>query len=172
VRRYAVGVVTLAALAGFGATSLAQSRPQATVSATTIPFSNTARMVVFSACPGHPRPHKLPCKVVAVGFQSDGTVEVDRNTIGSHPSPNVYTYSGTGVAYAGTGSLNSRWTGRYTLRANGTKVDYAVGSITGGLGTINGVDASRLRGTFTTTGSNPLGGRISTYVNRGTLVLR
>lgn len=168
-RKYAVGFTTLAALALYGATSFADSTPTtngtATAAAGTINVTSTQRMVVFSMDRGFPRPGT---QVVEVGFEksagsSTTGVAVGRTTITGHPSRNVWTYKGTGETYtAGVGVIRTALTGKYRIRGN-RRIDTAKGRVTAGLGGFAGVT-----GTFTSTGDNRVGARMSTYVVRGT----
>lgn len=145
------------------------------VASTPVNFTATSHVAIYSSCRGYPTPRKLPCRVVAVGFQTSkpgGTaVDVDRTTITARRSANAYAYTGTSVLYSDTGTLRSAWTGKYTIRANGTKIDTAHGHITGGTGTVSGIPTPGLRGTFSFTGSNPSGAKLFTYKAHGTLVL-
>ena len=168
-RKYAVGFISLAALALYAATSFAGSTPpgggSATAAATTTNVSSTQRMVVFSLDRGFPKPGT---QAVEVGFEksvgsSASSVAVGRTTITGHPSRNVWTYRGTGETYtAGVGVLRTALTGKYRIRAK-RRIDTAKGHVTGGLGGYAGVT-----GTFTSTGNNRVGARIATYVVHGT----
>lgn len=168
-RRYAAGFIALAALAFYGTTSFADSPPSAggsaTAAARTINVTSTQRMVVFSVDRGFPRPGTT---AVELGFEkssgsSTTSVAVGRTTITGHPSRSVWTYKGKGETYtAGVGVLRTALTGKYRIRGN-RRIDTAKGQVTGGVGGFAGVT-----GTFTSTGNNRVGARLSTYVVHGT----
>ena len=168
-RTYVAGSIALIALALLGAGSVARSSPttgvSATASGTTIDVTSTQRMVVFSVDRGFP---KRGTTAVELGFEkstnsSTSSVAVGRTTITGHPSRNVWTYKGTSETYtAGVGVLRSALNGKYTIRGN-RRIDKAKGHVTDGLGGFAGVT-----GTFTSTGNNRVGARVSIYVVRGT----
>jgi hypothetical protein len=169
VRSSAVGLITSTALAISSVTSFAASEPPAgataTAAATTITVTSGQRMVVFSMDRGFPKPGAT---VVEIGFEKrtgapTTSVAVGRTTITGHPSRNVWTYRGTGETYtAGVGVLRTALTGKYTIRGK-RRIDSAKGHVTGGIGGFAGVT-----GTFTSTGDNRVGARMSTYVVHGT----
>ena len=112
-RKYAAGVVALAALLAYGATSFAQSTPSAATSATTITGTLTLRQGPISfECRGGDRPrHPRGCRFTNVGtWQSStgvGGVFVNRDVVTGHPPPNTYTFHATDKFYADAGTFTS-----------------------------------------------------------------
>ena len=89
---------------------------------------------------------------------------IDHVKIVGNPMPNVFTLTGTEVAYFERGAVRSAFTGWALLHPDGTLAIRVSGHITGGTGAYR-----RARGTYEFTGATPAGSSITKGGSTGTI---
>ena len=89
---------------------------------------------------------------------------VDRVKIVANPMPNVFTLTGTEVAYFDRGTVRSTFSGWAVLQPDGTLALRVTGHITGGSGAYR-----RARGTYLFDGTTPAGSNVLSGGSKGTI---